>query len=68
MYKSGFGLLGLFAIFAQSRPILIRASEFLPKPVPNLKIFCPSPKKIQAGLGLLGLSPPKLHPTKWYQH
>lgn len=62
MYNSGFGLLGLFDVFTQIRPNLIQVFEFLPKPVPNLKISYSSPKKIRAGLGLLGLSPPKLHP------
>ena len=62
MYNSGIGLLGLFNVFFQARSNLIWASEFLPKPIPNLKMFCPSPKKIRAGLRLLGLSLPKLHP------
>lgn len=62
MYNSSFGLLGLFDVFTQARPNLIRAFEFLPKPVPNLKISCPSSKKIQTEFGLLELSTPKLHP------
>ena len=62
MYNLSFGLFGLYDVFAQARLNLIRTSEFLPEPVPNLKIFCPSPKKIRTGLELLGLSPPKLHP------